>query len=98
MTDFDEQKYSVEIVKRLDQIFSDKTQIRKSAKKTQTTTGTNLLYNLRKLLLSIEWEITGDILAKYLNETIQLQRLFQSNRYLTRLLQIQCFYVKVIKK
>ena len=97
MTDFNEQKYSVEIEKRLDEIFSDETKIKKSAKKAHKIMCTNLLYNLRTILLSIEWEITDDILSKYLNETIQLQRLFQNNRYLKRLLQIQYFYGRFIK-
>jgi len=97
LTDFNEQKYSVEIVKRLDEIFSDETKIKNSAKKAHKIICTNLLYNLRKLLLSIEWEITDDILSKYLNEIIQLQRLFQNNRYLKRLLQIQYFYGRFIK-
>ena len=97
MTDFNEQRFSVEIVKRLDEIFSDETKIKKSAKKTNKMMCINSLYNLRILLLSIEWEITDDILSKYLNETIQLQRLFQNNRYLKRLLQIQYFYGRFIK-
>ena len=97
MTIFNEQKYNVEVKKRLDEIFSYETKINKTAKKTHKTMCTNLLYNLRTLLLSIEWEITDDILAKYLNETIQLQRLFQNNRYLKRLLQIQYFYGRFIK-
>ena len=97
MTIFNEQKYNVEVKKRLDEIFPYETKINKTAKKTHKTMCTNLLYNLRTLLLSIEWEITDDILAKYLNETIQLQRLFQNNRYLKRLLQIQYFYGRFIK-
>ena len=97
MTIFNEQKYNVEVKKRLDEIFSYETKSNKTAKKTHKTMCTNLLYNLRTLLLSIEWEITDDILSKYLNETIQLQRLFQNNRYLKRLLQIQYFYGRFIK-
>ena len=97
MTDFNEQRFSVEIVKRLDEIFPDETKIKKSAKKTHKMMCIDSLYNLRILLLSIEWEITDDNLSKYLNETIQLQRLFQNNRYLKRLLQIQYFYGRFIK-
>ncbi|MBW2252449.1 MAG: hypothetical protein JRF60_17970 [Deltaproteobacteria bacterium] len=97
MTIFNEQKYNVEVKKRLDEIFSYETKINKTAKKTHKMMYIYPLYTLKNILLSIEWEVTDDILSKYLNEIIQLQRLFQNNRYLKRLLQIQYFYGRFIK-
>ena len=97
MTIFNEQKYNVEVKKRLDEIFSYETKINKTAKKTHEMMYIYPLYTLKNILLSIEWEVTDDILSKYLNEIIQLQRLFQNNRYLKRLLQIQYFYGRFIK-
>ena len=97
MTIFNEQKYNVEVKKRLDEIFSCETKINKTAKKTHKMMYIYPLYTLKNILLSIEWEVTDDILSKYLNEIIQLQRLFQNNRYLKRLLQIQYFYGRFIK-
>lgn len=97
MTNFNEQKYNVEVKKRLDEIFSYETKINKTAKKTHKMMNIYPLYTLKNILLSIEWEVTDDILSKYLNEIIQLQRLFQNNRYLKRLLQIQYFYGRFIK-
>lgn len=97
MTNFNEQKYNVEVKKRLDEIFSYETKINKTAKKTHKMMYIYPLYTLKNILLSIEWEVTDDILSKYLNEIIQLQRLFQNNRYLKRLLQIQYFYGRFIK-
>jgi len=97
LTNFNEQKYNVEVKKRLDEIFSYETKINKTAKKTHKMMYIYPLYTLKNILLSIEWEVTDDILSKYLNEIIQLQRLFQNNRYLKRLLQIQYFYGRFIK-
>jgi hypothetical protein len=97
LTIFNEQKYNVEVKKRLDEIFSYETKINKTAKKTHKMMYIYPLYTLKNILLSIEWEVTDDILSKYLNEIIQLQRLFQNNRYLKRLLQIQYFYGRFIK-
>ena len=97
MTIFNEQKYNVEVKKRLDEIFSYETKINKTAKKTHEMMYIYPLYTLKNILLSIEWEVTDDILSKYLNEIIELQRLFQNNRYLKRLLQIQYFYGRFIK-
>ena len=97
MTNFNEQKYNVEVKKRLDEIFPYETKINKTAKKTHKMMNIYPLYTLKNILLSIEWEVTDDILSKYLNEIIQLQRLFQNNRYLKRLLQIQYFYGRFIK-
>jgi len=97
LTIFNEQKYNVEVKKRLDEIFSYETKINKTAKKTHEMMYIYPLYTLKNILLSIEWEVTDDILSKYLNEIIELQRLFQNNRYLKRLLQIQYFYGRFIK-
>jgi hypothetical protein len=97
LTIFNEQKYNVDVKKRLDEIFSYETKINKTAKKTHKMMYIYPLYTLKNILLSIEWEVTDDILSKYLNEIIQLQRLFQNNRYLKRLLQIQYFYGRFIK-
>ena len=54
-------------------------------------------YNLRKILLTMEWEVTDDILSKYLSEIIQLRRLFRENIYLKCLLHLQYIYGKFIK-
>jgi len=97
LTIFNEQKYNVEVRKRLDEIFSYETKIKKRAKKSHKMMYIYPLYTLKKILLSIEWEVTDDILSKYLNEIIRLHRLFQNNRYLKRLLQIQYIYGRFIK-
>ena len=97
MTNFNQQKFNVEVEKRLDEIFLDETKINKDSKKANKMTCINPLYNLKKILLSIEWEVTDDILSKYLDEIIQLKRLFQDNIYLKCLLQLQYIYGKFIK-
>jgi len=97
LTIFNEQKYNVEVKKRLDEIFSYETKIKKRAEKSHKMMYIYPLYTLKKILLSIEWEVTDDILSKYLNEIIRLHRLFQNNRYLKRLLQIQYIYGRFIK-
>lgn len=97
MTNFNQQKFNVEVEKRLDEIFLDETKINKDAKKANKMICINLLYNLKKILLSMEWEVTDDILSKYINEIIQLQRLFQDNIYLRSLLQLQYIYGRFIK-
>ena len=97
MTNFNQQKFNVEVEKRLDEIFPDEIKIKKDDKKANKMMCINPLYNLKKILLSIEWEVTDDILSKYLNEIIQLQRLFQDNIYLRSLLQLQYIYGRFIK-
>jgi hypothetical protein len=97
LTNFNEQKFNVEVEKRLDEIFSDETKISKNAKKAHKMMYINPLYNLKKILLSMEWEVTDDILSKYINEIIQLQRLFQDNNFLRSLLQLQHIYGRFIK-
>jgi len=97
LTNFNEQKFKVDVKKRLDEIFPYETKINKTAKKPHKMMYINPLYTLKNILLSIEWEVTDDVLSKYLNEIVLLQRLFQNNRYLKRLLQIQYFYGRFIK-
>ena len=97
MTNFNKQKFNVGVEKRFDEIFSDETKISKDAKKAHKMMCINPLYNLKKILLSMEWEITDDILSKYLNELIQLHRLFQDNNFLRSLLQLQYIYGRFIK-
>lgn len=97
MTNFNEQEFNVGVEKRLDEIFSGETKISKDAKKVHKMMYINPLYNLKKILLSMEWEVTDDILSKYLNELIQLQRLFQDNNFLRSLLQLQHIYGRFIK-
>jgi hypothetical protein len=97
LTNFNEQEFNVGVEKRLDEIFSGETKISKDAKKVHKMMYINPLYNLKKILLSMEWEVTDDILSKYLNELIQLQRLFQDNNFLRSLLQLQHIYGRFIK-
>jgi hypothetical protein len=97
LTNFNQQKFNVEVEKRLDEIFSGETKISKDAKKAHKMMYIKPLYNLKKILLSMEWEVTDDILSKYLNEIIQLQRLFQDNNFLRSLLQLQHIYGRFIK-
>lgn len=97
MTNFNGQEFNVGVEKRLDEIFSGETKISKDAKKVHKMMYINPLYNLKKILLSMEWEVTDDILSKYLNELIQLQRLFQDNNFLRSLLQLQHIYGRFIK-
>jgi len=97
LTNFNGQEFNVGVEKRLDEIFSGETKISKDAKKVHKMMYINPLYNLKKILLSMEWEVTDDILSKYLNELIQLQRLFQDNNFLRSLLQLQHIYGRFIK-
>ena len=63
MTNFNQQKFNVEVEKRLDEIFSGESKINKDAKKANKMMCINPLYNLKKILLSMEWEVTDDILS-----------------------------------
>jgi hypothetical protein len=97
LTNFNEQKFNVEVEKRLDEIFPDEIKINKNVKKANKMMQIKAIYNLKKILLSMEWEVTDNILSKYLNEIIQLQRQFQDNLYLKCLLQLQYIYGRFIK-
>ena len=97
MNSFNDQKFNTEIEKRLDEIFLDTTKMNNNSQKEYNMINFNPLYNLSKILLSIEWEVTDDILSKYLREIIQLRRLFRENIYLKCLLHLQYIYGKFIK-
>ena len=97
MTNSNEKRFNVEVEKRLDEIFSDETKNNKNAKKAHKVKYINPLYNLKKILLSMEWEVTDDILSKYLNEILQLQRLLQDNNFLRCLVRLQYNYGRFIK-
>ena len=97
MKSFNKQKFNTEIEKRLDEIFLIEKKICNNTEKENKMINISPFYNLRKILLTMEWEVTDDILSKYLSEIIQLRRLFRENIYLKCLLHLQYIYGKFIK-
>lgn len=94
MTNFNNQKFDAEVEKRLDEIFPSKIKVNKNVKKMREI---NPIFSLKKVLLSMEWEVTDDILTEYLSEIRKLKRLFRNNKYIQNLLELQYIYGRFIK-
>ena len=97
MNSFNDQKFNADIEKRLEEIFLNKKKTSNNTEKENKMINISPFYNIRKILLSMEWEVTDDILSKYLSEIIQLRRLFRKNIHLKCLLHLQYIYGKFIK-
>jgi hypothetical protein len=94
LTNFNNQKFDAEVEKRLDEIFPSKIKVNKNVKKMREI---NPIFSLKKVLLSMEWEVTDDILTEYLSEIRKLKRLFRKNKYIQNLLELQYIYGRFIK-
>lgn len=86
-----------EVEKRLDEIFveTDKSQ---DAAGAPSETGDNPLRELRGAILSIEWEISDDVMDRFLDEVASLRNSYDRNRVVILLLKMLDSLGRYIKK
>lgn len=65
---------TIEVEKRLDEIFAEDTRNFKKQKDFDNNLPIHPLYNLKKTVLSMEWEITDELIMKYLEQLNHLKK------------------------
>jgi hypothetical protein len=63
--------FAIEVEKRLDEIFAEDTGNFKKQKNFDKNLLIHPLYNLKKTVLSMEWEIRDELIMKYLEQLNQ---------------------------
>lgn len=97
MRRFDQQNFSFALKKRLEEVFPVDIHASKPTRKTVLHSNDSALLKLKKILLSMEWEVEDDTLEEYLDEIEKLQKLFRDNDHCLNLLKLQFLYGKYIQ-
>ena len=89
--------FAIEVEKRLDEIFEEDTRNFKKQKKIDRNLLIYPLYNLKKTVLSMEWEITDELILKYLEQLNCLKKILIKDKYILILIKLQCVLGNFIK-
>ena len=89
--------FAIEVEKRLDEIFEQDTRNFKKQKKIDRNLLIYPLYNLKKTVLSMEWEITDELIMKYLEQLNHLRKIFIKDKYILILIKLQYVLGNFIK-
>lgn len=89
--------FAIEVEKRLDEIFEKDTKNFKKQKKIDRSLLIYPLYNLKKTVLSMEWEITDELIMKYLEQLNHLKKILIKDKYILILLKLQYVLGNFIK-
>lgn len=88
---------TIEVEKRLDEIFAEDTRNFKKQKNFDKNLLIHPLYNLKKTVLSMEWEITDELIMKYLEQLNHLRKILIKDKYILILIKLQCVLGNFIK-
>jgi hypothetical protein len=89
--------FAIEVEKRLDEIFAEDTRNFKKEKKIDKNLVIHPLYNLKKTVLSMEWEITDELIMKYLEQLNHFKKILIKDKYVSVLIKLQCVLGNFIK-
>lgn len=98
MNEIDFSNFEQELEKRLDTILCEDSQDPKVPKKKNDRLIIYPLHNLKKIVLSLEWEITEDSVIQYLKQLKYLQQIFAKDKNIMVLIKIQNVLGKYIKR
>jgi hypothetical protein len=89
--------FAIDVEKRLDEIFAEDTRNFKKEKKIDKNLVIHPLYNLKKTVLSMEWEITDELIMKYLEQLNHFKKILIKDKYVSALIKLQCVLGNFIK-
>jgi hypothetical protein len=89
--------FAIDVEKRLDEIFVEDTRNFKKGKKIDKNLVIHPLYNLKKTVLSMEWEITDELIMKYLEQLNHFKKILIKDKYVSVLIKLQCVLGNFIK-
>lgn len=89
--------FAIDVEKRLDEIFAEDTRNFKKEKKIDKNLVIHPLYNLKKTVLSMEWEITDELIMKYLEQLNHFKKILIKDKYVSVLIKLQCVLGNFIK-
>jgi hypothetical protein len=97
LNNFDQNRFSSALAKRLEEVFPVDVKPSSGGANLISRAKNTPLFKLKKILLSMEWEIEDSTMSEYLEEIEKLQNMYRNNLYCFNLLKLQFLYGKYIQ-
>lgn len=98
MKNIDFSAFEMELENKLDTIFREDSKEFQKPKKKDNMLIIYPLHNLKNIVLSMEWEVTDELIQKYLKQLKYLREIFSKDKHILVLIRLQYILGNYIKK